>query len=328
MDLFTHVLLGYLVSFGLVGLQPQYLAAGALAGGLPDADVLFWPLARRFPILRHHGITHSIFGVSVVAAVGGFLVAPTLAAGSPWVYFAVMEAAGLAHVAGDGFTHFSVPPFLPFSEWKLELDADRAINLVNTGVSIFAFWLLIDVERGHVPIWEFLLTIYVLSAFFAGYVALRLAGRYWAGRHKPLVDPRAVAIPTSNPLAWVLHHESVGPDGLHVRLARVALGRGVTHGPYRLDVPPAPASTGPVASREEALARSYAVARERSPMFRDTYQYADVVTEDPEGWTVDWFSLEFTFFGRGAGLRVRLARDGRVETRRAWPRVPWSRPTP
>ena len=73
MDLLTHVLVGFLLTYGIVGLKALYLAAGALAGGLPDADILFIPLARRFPILRHHGITQSVFGVTVVAAVGWVL---------------------------------------------------------------------------------------------------------------------------------------------------------------------------------------------------------------------------------------------------------------
>ncbi|MCI4361444.1 MAG: hypothetical protein L3J91_07030, partial [Thermoplasmata archaeon] len=69
--------------------------------------------------------------MTVVAAVGGFVVAPYLAPGNPWVYFVVMEAAGLAHMLMDGFTHFSVPPLLPFSDRRLEIDADRAINFVT-----------------------------------------------------------------------------------------------------------------------------------------------------------------------------------------------------
>src|SRR5258708_23211330 len=126
MDLFRHVLLGYLLAVGATGFQPQYLAAGAIAGGLPDGDIFFFPLARRFPILRHHGITHSILGVTIIAVVGGGLVAPRLAPGDPVLYVLVMELAGLGHMAADGFTHFSVPPLMPFSERQLELDAHRA----------------------------------------------------------------------------------------------------------------------------------------------------------------------------------------------------------
>ncbi|MCI4329930.1 MAG: metal-dependent hydrolase, partial [Thermoplasmata archaeon] len=74
MDLFTHVVFAYLLSFVIWGpAAPQYIAAGALAGGLPDADALLFPLARRFPLLEHHGITHSILGVTLVAAAGSFL---------------------------------------------------------------------------------------------------------------------------------------------------------------------------------------------------------------------------------------------------------------
>ena len=176
MDLFTHVLVAYLVTFGLVGFQPQYLAAGAIAGGIPDADALLFPLARRFPVLRHHGITHSLLGVSVVALVGAF-VAPRIAPGSPVIYFAVLEVGGIAHILQDGFTHFSVPPLLPFSDRSLELDADRAINFLTLAVSVASFYLLLGVERNHVPFAWYLLTVYALMAFFAAYFAIRLAGR-------------------------------------------------------------------------------------------------------------------------------------------------------
>ncbi len=204
MDLFTHVLLAYLLTYGIVGAQPAYLAAGALAGGLPDADVLFFPIARRFPILRHHGITHSIFGVTVVA-VAGAVVAPMLAPGSPLIYFAVMEAGGLAHVLGDGFTHFSVPPLLPFSNAPLEMDADRAINFLTLGVSVASFYLLLGVERNHVPFVWYTVTVYGLMAFYAAYIAIRLAGRYldhpppWGAGAERGPDPdRAIRSPGSS----------------------------------------------------------------------------------------------------------------------------------
>ncbi len=125
MDLFTHVLVAYLVTFGIVGFQPSYLAAGALAGGLPDADALFFPIARRFPILRHHGITHSLTGVTIVAVVGA-IVAPMLAPGSPYIYFLVMEVGGCAHILQDGFTNFAVPPLLPSSVLAILLRGETA----------------------------------------------------------------------------------------------------------------------------------------------------------------------------------------------------------
>jgi len=327
-DLFTHVLLGYLLAVGVVGFQPQYLAAAAIAGGLPDGDIFFFPLARRFPILRHHGITHSIFGVTVLAAIGGLVVAPRLAAGDPWTYFAVMELAGLGHMVGDGFTHFSVPPFLPFSERRLELDADRAINFVLLAVSVTSFYLLLGVERNQVPFPVYAGTVYALIAFYASYLAIRLAARLWIGRHLTAMGPFRVPIPTTNPFRWLLIAEEKSGGRVRTTFAPYTLGRGL-RGPVRsVDVPAeaAPdAPMGPVATADEALARTYPIARRSSGLLDDTYHFGEATRSADGGWIATWYSLEFTLLGRAAGVRVVVAPDGSTQVRRSWAVPGWQR---
>src|SRR5208337_5545527 len=69
MDPFSHLLLGYLLGFGLWGPSGlPYVVAAAVGGALPDADVALFPLSDRFPLLRHRGISHSIVGVTLIAA--------------------------------------------------------------------------------------------------------------------------------------------------------------------------------------------------------------------------------------------------------------------
>ena len=319
MDLFTHVLVAYLLAYGITGFAPQYLAAGAIAGGLPDGDVLFFPLAKRFPILRHHGITHSLFGVTLVAGVGGFLVAPHLAPGKPWVYFAVMEAAGLAHIFLDGLTHFSVPPFLPFSERKLELDADRAINFVTLVVSVLSFYLLLGVERNHVPFQYYIWTLWGLSAFFLAYFGLRLTARLWIGRILRQRPEFSVPVPSGSPLDWLLLREERAGGREKTTYAKYRFGRGIVGGPWTIDVPTEPKEwSGPVVTPDEAFARSFAAAREASPMFDQTYHFGEARPSTAGGWDVFWYSLEFTAFGRSAGVRVHLGDDGSVKARSSW----------
>jgi membrane-bound metal-dependent hydrolase YbcI (DUF457 family) len=309
-DLFTHVLLAYLLTYGLVGANPSYLAAGALAGGLPDADALLFPLARRWPIFRHHGITHSLFGVTVVALVGAF-VAPLLAPGSFVVYFLVMEAGGIAHVLGDGFTHFSVPPFLPFSERKLELDADRAINFLTLGVSIASFYLLLGVERNHVPLAVYTFTVYVLMAFYGTYLGVRLAGRFFITRHRGALAPDAVPIPTGNPFRWLLLSERRDGERVRTTWARYQLGRGLVAGPFSVEgaltASPTPV---PPATAAEALARSYPLARAASRMIEMTYHFGEAFLRPGGDWEAIWYSLEFTAFGRSQAVRVRFPATG------------------
>lgn len=326
MDLFTHVLVAYLVTFGLVGFQPSYLAAGALAGGLPDGDILFFPLARRFKILRHHGITHSIFGVTVVA-IAGAVVAPYLAPGNPWVYFAVMEAAGLAHMLMDGFTHFSVPPFLPFSERKLEVDADRAVNFLTLIVSVASFYLLLGVERNHVAFGVYLETVYGLMLFFGAYFGIRLSGRLLIQRVVRSMGPGTVPVPTSNPFAWLVLRETRADARVTTQFARYVLGRGVTFGPLTVSGPvdPDPARVGPVRDATDALERSYPIARRASTILDETYHFGEARPSTGGGWSSTWYSLEFTAFGRALGTRVDFAADGTPKVRRAWFAPSWQR---
>ena len=310
MDLFSHVLVAYLLTYGLFGGHPQYLAAGALAGGLPDADALFFPLARRFPILRHHGITHSLFGVTVVAVVGAFL-APMLLAGSSLVYFAVMELGGVAHILQDGFTQFAVPPLLPFSDKRLHLDADRAISLVTLVVSVLGFYVLLDVERNHVAYSVYLATLWVLVAFFVAYFAIRLAGRAAIGRHRSLLGDHTETVPTGNPFSWLLLSETVQAGRLRTTWARFVLGRGVTEGPVSVEGPMEPtAHTGSPSSAAEALEWSYPLARQASGVLRTTYHFGEASHDADGSWVAVWYSLEFTMFGRAPGVRVRFPAQG------------------
>ncbi len=310
MDLFTHVLLAYLLSFGIVGFQPQYLAAGALAGGLPDGDALFFPLARRFPILQHHGITHSVFGVSVVAVVGAF-VAPWIVPGSPLVYFVVLEAGGLLHILGDGFTHFSVPPLLPFSRARLELDADRAINFATLGLSVASFYLLLGVERNHVAFPVYLATVYALAAIYAGYLGVRLAARLVIGRARGRLGSYDRVVPTGNPLAWLLVSERTEGGRRSTSYARYVFGRGVVAGPFHVEGPlEGPAHAGTPQSEHEALEWSYPLARRASSVLDATYHFGQAFQEPAGTWNAVWYSLEFTMLGRAAGVRIRFPADG------------------
>ncbi|HTT15105.1 MAG TPA: metal-dependent hydrolase [Thermoplasmata archaeon] len=310
MDLFTHVLVAYLVTFGIVGFQPSYLAAGALAGGLPDADALFWPLARRFPLLQHHGITHSFFGVTVVAIVGAVL-GPLIAPGSALIYFVVMEVGGTCHILQDGFTHFSVPPLAPFSDRRLEIDADRAINFVTMAVSIASFYLLLVVERNHVPFGTYLATVYALMAFFAAYFAIRLWGRFRIGRYRRAVGPNAVPVPTTNPFHWVILSEEQGDGRVRTTWARYTLGRGLVDGPYSVEAPLAvPPHTGAPANAREALEWSYAPARAQSRVLAMTYHFGEAFQSAAGAWVAVWYSLEFTAFGRASAVRVSFPADG------------------
>jgi membrane-bound metal-dependent hydrolase YbcI (DUF457 family) len=323
-DLFTHVLTAYLLTYGIVGFQPQYLAAGAIAGGLPDGDILLFPLSRRFPILRHHGITHSFTGVTILAVVGT-VVAMRIAPGNALLYFAVMFIGGSAHVLEDAFTNFSVPPFLPFSPRRWQFDGDRAINFGTLIVSTVSFYLLLGVERNHVAFSIYLATMWVLIVFFVAYFALRIGLRVHYGRRLSEFGPFTVIVATSSPFTWLLLAETKNDGRMHTVYGRLHALSGRVDGPYEISAPleGVPGVGGPIPDRATAIERSYPVARTALPLLDDSYHFAEA-EERPGGWAVVWYSLEFAAFGRAAAVRVTFDAVGRPTTHRAWyaPRGP------
>ena len=317
MDLFTHVIVAYLLSFGLtLGKSPVYIAAGALAGGLPDSDILLFPLATRFPLLRHHGITHSFLGVTIFA-VGGGLLGPFVVPGaSPLYLFLFMEVGGLSHIALDGFTNFAVPPLAPFSQKELRLDADRAVNGFTLVLSLAAFYILAG-ERNAVPFATWMLTGWVFMAIYGGYLLLRGVARWLAGRELRRSGYTAI-LPTSSPFTWVLIEEHESPHSWSTRYATYRLGRGIRERQEPLEVPSKNVPPGPVHSLSEALQQSYQPAMERSHFLAASYRYAKV-SQEGERYRVHWFSLEFQVLGKAPGVLAFVdGKSGQVETRRAW----------
>ena len=327
MDPFTHLLFGYLITFGIWGPgQMQYVVAGALAGGLPDADVLLFPLARRFPTLRHRGLSHSIVGVTVIAAVGtlvlppvfGRLLGASFGVGSPVLFFLAMEAGGLSHVLLDSLDHWSIPPFAPFSDREYHLDAER---IMNVGAMVFtvASYAAMIYERGRTPLWVWEWTSWVLLGLASVYIAIRVIARWRAGLARRREGFSSV-IPQANPLVFLMVSEvQAGPE-LSIRVGRYDLLRGFRGAPSSIKVVPRSTGTGPVLDGAGAMDRSYEAALKESWILGETHHFGEV-TLVPGGFEVYWYSLEFVAFGRASGVAARVdGATGAVQVKSSWRR--------
>ncbi|HTS32793.1 MAG TPA: metal-dependent hydrolase [Thermoplasmata archaeon] len=309
MDLFTHVVFAYLLSFVIWGPgAPQFIAAGALAGGLPDADALLFPLSRRFPILQHHGITHSILGVTVVAGVGCFLVPylPYFTHASTLGYFAAMEIGGLSHVFLDGFTHFAVTPFLPLSLRRLRLDADVAINVAMLTLTTVTMVTLI-LERGNVPFTIWVETAWILAAVYGGYLLLRGVARWRAGVVRTREGYTSVA-PTTNPRVWTLIDQQDTADRYRIRYRRYRFGEKAPAPERSMEVAKVPATAGPVHSPQEALERTYATAMSKNRWMALRAHAGEAVARGSV-FEVAWYIVEMGMFGRTVGVRGEIDRS-------------------
>jgi membrane-bound metal-dependent hydrolase YbcI (DUF457 family) len=334
-DPFSHILLAYLFGFGIFGAQGlQYVVAAAFAGALPDADVVFYPLSTRFPLLRHRGISHSIVGVTVIAIAGTFVVPWALAwtfgasfgTGSFVSFFVALEIGGLSHVLLDAMDHWSVPIFAPFSKQECHFDADRIMNFGAMAFTVVAYGILIY-ERGRVAVWIWESTTYLLLFATLLYFVVRLVARWRAGVARKHLGFDHV-IPQSNPLVFVFHGRSESQGELRLRFAKYHLRRGRQTDGRSLVVPlTPPVSSIRVPTPLDALARSYQPAIGASWILGETHHFGEARTT-PGGFEVFWYSLEMTSFGRAAGVLARVDREtGAVTTRPAWrnPLHPWAK---
>jgi membrane-bound metal-dependent hydrolase YbcI (DUF457 family) len=105
MDFFTHLMIGFLISSGLVGsFSNQYVVLGTLMAALPDFDIFLYPLWKRIPITRHHGITHTAIFV-IAASVTLFAVFGAFTGIADPKLLIVMLLGGFSHIFCDFITN-------------------------------------------------------------------------------------------------------------------------------------------------------------------------------------------------------------------------------
>jgi membrane-bound metal-dependent hydrolase YbcI (DUF457 family) len=315
MDPFSHLLLGYLLGFGIWGTAGlQYVVAAAIGGALPDADALFFPLAKRFPGLRHRGITHSIVGVTIIAAVG--CLGPAYGHGAPLLFFVALEVGGLSHVFLDSLDHWSVPIFAPFSPKEYKFDVDRIMNFGSMIFTVSSYALLIY-ERGRVAAELWTVTTYALLALAGAYFVIRILARWRAGIAQRREGYTAV-IPQGNPLAFLFFREKGTDASRTLQFVPYHLLRGFESPARVVEIPTARSGTLPISDAAGALAQSYSPAFAASWILGETHPFAKVraVTD---GFEVYWYSLEMSFWGRAAGVLAHVdGVSGGVTTRTRW----------
>ena len=325
MDPFSHILLAYLLGFGIWGPQGlQYVVASAFAGALPDADVILYPLSTRFPLLRHRGVSHSIVGVTIIAGVGTFVVpralawafGPTFGHGSLVDFFIALEVGGLSHVLLDAMDHWSVPIFAPFSKQEYHFDADRIMNFGAMAFTVVSYAAMIY-ERGRVALWIWEATAWILLLAAGAYFVIRLTARWRAGVACRRTGFDEV-IPQANPFVFLFFSRSGVAGELRLRFVRYHLVLGPLTPAESITVPLAPASPAPVTSLESAMAVSYAPALEKSWILGETHHFGEG-RATKSGFQVFWYSLEMASFGRAVGVLVDVeGPTGAVTARTAW----------
>jgi membrane-bound metal-dependent hydrolase YbcI (DUF457 family) len=128
MDFLTHLMIGFLISSWLGGsFSNQYVVLGTLMAALPDFDFFLYPLWRRMPITRHHGITHTAIFV-IAASVILFASFDALTGIADKKLLIVMLLGGFSHIFCDFITNWGLPPFYPIEKGYSKIDLDISVN--------------------------------------------------------------------------------------------------------------------------------------------------------------------------------------------------------
>jgi inner membrane protein len=222
MDPVTQAALGAVVGQAVGHRQLGYRAAGigALAGVLPDADVLFTLGGDLFDeVVHHRGITHSLFFAPVVGPVLGYLVyrierrqagrrrtacaPPPLPGASETharlgAWMLVVVLALLSHPLLDYVTSYGTQLLQPFSNARFAIDAMPIIDPLYTAILGLGLFAAARLWRQHAQ--RLAQATLVLSCAYIGYaVVLNTAAEREATRQLAragIVDAHVAAFPT------------------------------------------------------------------------------------------------------------------------------------
>ena len=201
MDFFTHLMIGFLISSGLGGsFSNQYVVLGTLMAALPDFDIFLYPLWKRIPITRHHGITHTAIFV-VAASVTLFAVygAFTGIAADPKLLM-VMLLGGFSHIFCDFITNWGVPIFYPFEKGYSKINLDMSVN-PYTILLFFPAVIFLDAARlNYLDPIDLKNATVVLGLVYLVYFVSR--GGFKVYNSMKPGNPGFAALPTLSPYRW------------------------------------------------------------------------------------------------------------------------------
>lgn len=146
MDSLTQAILG--ATIGEAGwrrhLGPKAIAVGAVAGTLPDLDVVALAAGHWSMLLHHRGITHAVVFAPVMCFPLGWLAHRWAKTGSLGQWVTLVFWALITHPLLDACTTYGTQLLYPFSRHRTAIDAVGIIDPLYTGGLLLALgiaWL-------------------------------------------------------------------------------------------------------------------------------------------------------------------------------------------
>lgn len=320
MDIFTHMFFTYLINFGIGSLQFNEYAMvfGIVMGVLPDFDVLWFPIGRRYSIARHRGGSHSIFFIILVTLILAAIMSPIIRVD----FFALVLIgiiSGLSHICLDVLTTIGIPVFWPLSKREVHLDLERAINPYFMAISIFFIFVLFQLRaiKFDYTIYLQLVTIIILAIIL--YYIAKMILKLYCQTSFSTQKFRIQALPTAGFFKWFLVGTNQKKNVMRTKYTRYNLFDKFEPRFKYFSCVYSKNLVPPLDNIEEAKTYSFHIKEVKKFIEKFKYPIAEVL-ENTEGhdWTVFWFPLELMGLNRAFAMRIDLNADGNYNAKHAF----------
>lgn len=189
MDLFTHMLVGYMIAwaaaFTVTGYHDYLFAICVLMTMIPDFDMVLYAvpksIRKRVRGIGHRGVSHTIVFVLVCSVVISimfhFLVRTDIFVGILMAFLG-----GISHVVIDGLTAYAFPYLAPFSWKDRSLGLDGAVTGYMVPYSVTAIIAMWGMRAYAVPFGIYKIIVgFVFLGIVVHYLA-RLSVKLYAER--------------------------------------------------------------------------------------------------------------------------------------------------
>jgi len=177
MDSLSHIVLGAAIGEAIFGnkMGRKAMFFGALAGNLPDIDVLgILFLSDSNQLLFHRGITHSLFFAVLISVLFGWFSKRWFRNHSiewihrTWLFLAAM----LSHLLLDSFTCYGMGLFEPFSHYRLSFNTIFVADPLYTLPFLLCMLLAYSAKNGSRQRKRWTITGVWISSFYLAFTIL------------------------------------------------------------------------------------------------------------------------------------------------------------
>ncbi|UCH89470.1 MAG: metal-dependent hydrolase [Thermoplasmata archaeon] len=316
MDFFTHIVFSYLLNIGLD--SPNFIF-GIGVGILPDMDLLWSPLGKKYYWAKHRALTHSV-GFIILLALVCSLIASTFWPLNFWELLPFALLTGMAHIAVDLITTSGIPILLPFSSREFKFEVDKAVNPYIMAFSFSTIIFLNYLGRISYPYSTYLVYATIITLGFVVYYIIKVIIKFWLVRKYSTPELRFDVLPTSGLFVWYLVNKVVKKDRYSIKYARFNLLRSSSIDfktfSYEIDEDLKP----PVNEREKVKSYTYNLKEVQNYFKKFKYPIAEVIptSSSDRKWVVFWYPLELIMLNRTSALRVDLSENGTYSARRTF----------